>query len=68
MDINHLYFLHVEQQTNSTFRSNDVRQLLLDVAMLERYEKRTYDNDLELCRLTSLNQVAVELIVVDFNV
>lgn len=68
MDINHLNFLYVEQQTNSTFRSNDVRQLLLDVAMLERYEKRTYDNDLKLCRLTSLNQVAVELIVVDFNV
>lgn len=68
MDINHLNFLYVEQQTNSTFRSNDVRQLLLDVAMLERYEKRTYDNDLKLCRLTSLNQVAVELIVIDFNV
>lgn len=68
MDINHLNFLYIQQQANSTFRSDDVRQLLLDVAMLERYEQWTDDNDLKLRRLTALYQIAVELIIVDFNV
>lgn len=68
MNINHLNFLHIQQQANSTFRSDDVRQLLFDVAVLERYEQWTDDNNLKLCCLTALNQIAVELIIIDFDV
>lgn len=68
MNFHQLHFLDIQQNSNCTIGFDDVRQLFLDKSVTESHEKWTDDDELKLCRLTSLYQVAVKLIVVDFDV
>lgn len=68
MNVHQLNLLNVQQQSNSTVRLQYVRQLLLHVAMFEADQQRTNDDDLQLRRLTSLDQVAIKLVIVDLDV
>lgn len=45
-----------------------MRQLLFHVTVIESNQQRTNDDDLKLRRLTTLDQVAIKLIIVDFDV
>jgi hypothetical protein len=67
MNVHHLNLLDVKQESNSTFRFDDVRQLLLHKCMIETDQKWTNDDNLKLRRLTSLDQVTIELIIVNFD-
>jgi hypothetical protein len=68
MNLHQLNLLDIQQQANSTVGLDDVRQLLLDVDMLEPDEHRAHNDDLKLRRLAALNQVTIELIIIDFDV
>lgn len=67
MNVHELGFFDVQQQANSTFRLENVRQLLLHVNVLEADQQWANDDDLKFGGLAPLNEVTIELVVVDFD-
>lgn len=67
MNVHHLNFLNINQQSNCAFGLDDMRQLFLNEVMLQTDKQWTNDDDVEFRRLASLYQVAVESVVVNFD-